>query len=547
MSPTITEIFGITIPGTRVGGNSIGSPTMQSRDHPFNRSTRPLLERRAQPQVVSTKKLQQQQQQHQYGQPKVPVRGYNDFNLISREYESWNSTNSHKGYPYGSPPSPTNETSDRLHRRQPDFQFSDLDDGYRRAQHHQHTVNQYTVNRNNSDDDDDDDDDDYDELVYHHNQLNAGGLKPISNTINNAQQQQQQLRRRLLDAASPGPLPPAPPQRLFQQHKTPPPPPRRTESPVAPKPVNAADIDGPFVFGVHHPNTFTPAYGTKAATLYGAATTTTTSTTISTTANSKDTKDMVASASPDSSQTSSDISCSGKSRRTLVKERKKNSKRTKTEKKEKSKNTTAEQRLSVAKSSSPTVKCVLVGDGAVGKTNLIVSYIQDRFIPQYEPTAFDKYNVDVNVDGRPICVTLCDTAGQDALDTLRQLCYPGTDVILLCFSVVRPESFRSLATKWEPEISKLKGVSVVLVGTQTDLRNDQATITGLQAQGEKPILVSTAWDFARKIGAKYVETSSHKKEGIKEVFDTAIWDALQSKEFSRRKRPLWKRLCCLTC
>jgi hypothetical protein len=34
----------------------------------------------------------------------------------------------------------------------------------------------------------------------------------------------------------------------------------------------------------------------------------------------------------------------------------------------------------------------LIGDGAVGKTNLIVSYIQDRFIPEYQPTVFDKFN-----------------------------------------------------------------------------------------------------------------------------------------------------------
>ncbi|EAT45769.1 AAEL002999-PA, partial [Aedes aegypti] len=152
---------------------------------------------------------------------------------------------------------------------------------------------------------------------------------------------------------------------------------------------------------------------------------------------------------------------------------------------------------------------------------------------------------DVSVDGRPICVTLCDTAGQDALDPLRQLCYPGTDVFLLCFSVVQPESFRSLATKWAPEVSKLRG-AVVLVGTQSDLRNDRSTALKLQIQGEKPVPVSAAWDFARKIGAKYIETSSHKKERIKETFDTAIWDVLQAREFNR-KRPLWKRMLCLTC
>ncbi|XP_050069676.1 uncharacterized protein LOC126557823 [Anopheles maculipalpis] len=492
-------------------GTGSTSSKMQSRDHPFNRSTRPLLERRAQPQVVSAKK------QFHYGagsgtvghQPKnQPTRGYNDFNLISRQYEI--SNHSHRGYPYGSPPSPTHDVGR-------DFQFSDIE-GPQRAQHHQRTVNQYTVNSNNSDDDDD-----YDELVYHHNQLNAAGNGVGLKVAN------QQLRRRLLDAASP--TPPVPPQRMV--HKTPPPPPRRTESPPSGSAGGPADLDGPFVFGVHHPNTFTPAYGTK-ATLYGAA---------ATTIGGKDVKDALHS-SPDSSQHSSDISTSEKSRRALVKE-KKNSKRSKIDKKDKTKQKLEKRTSDV--NAAPNVKCVLVGDGAVGKTNLILSYIQDRFTHEYVPTAFDKYNVDVSVDGRPIGVTLCDTAGQDALDTLRQLCYPGSDVILLCFSVVQPESFRSLATKWQPEISKLKGVSVVLVGTQSDLRNDQCTISKLQAQGEKPILFSSAWDFARKIGAKYIETSSHKKEHIKEVFDTAIWDALQSQEYSKRKRPLWKRLCCLTC
>ncbi|XP_053669974.1 uncharacterized protein LOC128720333 [Anopheles nili] len=491
MPPQILPILGSSTGGSKSSSSNSSSSKMQSRDHPFNRSTRPLLERRAQPQVVESKK----QYIAVFGSTMVPTRGYNDFNLISRQYEALNST---KGYPYGSPPSPTH-----------DFQFSDI----ARQQHHQRTVHQYTVNSNNSDDEDD-----YDELVYHHNQLNVGG-KGVS--------AQQQLRRRLLDAASPTPMPPAPPQRTIglvrhaqQSHRTPPPPPRRTDSPnQTPNAVGPADIDGPFVFGVHHPNTFTPAYDTKVV------------------------KDPLP-RSPDTSQHGSDTSSSEKSRRALVKE-KKNSKRTKSEKKEKPKQN-LEKRPSNEKP-PPNVKCVLVGDGAVGKTNLILSYIQDRFIHEYVPTAFDKYNVDVSVDGRPICVTLCDTAGQDALDTLRQLCYPGSDVILLCFSVVQPDSFRSLATKWEPEVSKLKGVSLVLVGTQSDLRNDQDTISKLQAQGEKPVPFSSAWDFARKIGTKYIETSSHKKEHIKEVFDTAIWDAMQSQEYHRRKRPLWKRLCCFTC
>lgn len=88
---------------------------------------------------------------------------------------------------------------------------------------------------------------------------------------------------------------------------------------------------------------------------------------------------------------------------------------------------------------------------------------------------------EVEVDGAPIHVTLCDTAGQDTLDALRELCYPGSDVFMVCFSVVNPDTFRSVQAKWIPKLAKvLRTASVILVGTHADLRNDQSTIARLQ-------------------------------------------------------------------
>ncbi|KAJ1078120.1 hypothetical protein K5549_011447 [Capra hircus] len=58
------------------------------------------------------------------------------------------------------------------------------------------------------------------------------------------------------------------------------------------------------------------------------------------------------------------------------------------------------------------LKCVVVGDGAVGKTCLLMSYANDAFPEEYVPTVFDHYAVSVTVGGKQYLLGLYDTAGQ---------------------------------------------------------------------------------------------------------------------------------------
>lgn len=171
------------------------------------------------------------------------------------------------------------------------------------------------------------------------------------------------------------------------------------------------------------------------------------------------------------------------------------------------------------------IKSVVVGDGGVGKTCLLISYTTNTFPNDYIPTVFDNYSATIMIDGEPIKLGLWDTAGQAEYDRLRPLSYPQTEIFLCCFSVISPDSFYNVKSKWIPEIlhHSPKDILILLIGTKTDLRDDLHVLDELAEKNTKPISVDQGIKLAKELGAiQYLECSAASQVGVKEIFDYAI-------------------------
>ncbi|KFM69417.1 Rho-related BTB domain-containing protein 2, partial [Stegodyphus mimosarum] len=208
------------------------------------------------------------------------------------------------------------------------------------------------------------------------------------------------------------------------------------------------------------------------------------------------------------------------------------------------------------------IKCVVVGDTAVGKTRLICARACNAFLtlPQmlatHIPTvwAIDQYrNHEVLqrswmiVDGVNVSLRLWDTFGDHEKD--RKFAYGRSDVVLLCFSISSLQSLKNCKTKWYSEIKhNCPHAPIVLVGCKNDLRHMYRDEHFLELCRERSPFVRLIQEndmvsrdqgrqVANEIGAVYYETSVFTQYGVDEVFENAMRMAL----IARRQQRFWMK------
>ncbi|XP_065827441.1 uncharacterized protein [Oscarella lobularis] len=170
-------------------------------------------------------------------------------------------------------------------------------------------------------------------------------------------------------------------------------------------------------------------------------------------------------------------------------------------------------------------KILLIGDSSVGKTSLLMRFVDESFAPSYTATVGIDWKAKVvNLDGFAIRLQLWDTAGQERFNTLTANYYRGAMGVVLVYDITQPRTFKGVST-WISNVDEYASPSTckLLVANKTDLYADRE-IT--RAAGEA---------CAATYDAEYAEVSAKTGDGVDDAF-SRLARAIKAKQNRRDMR-----------
>ncbi|MEM4948384.1 MAG: ArgE/DapE family deacylase [Candidatus Jordarchaeales archaeon] len=172
-------------------------------------------------------------------------------------------------------------------------------------------------------------------------------------------------------------------------------------------------------------------------------------------------------------------------------------------------------------------KIVVIGDGGVGKTSLILRLTRNVFPTSYRPTlGADFASYKIELDNKIVTLQLWDLGGQPSFAHLRSFFYTEAKGGVIVFDLTNVKSFENVE-KWYDELTSVCGkVPVILVGNKHDLVN------------ERRVPRYEAERVARKIGALYFETSAKTRYMVDQAFTAIARLVLGIKEEAKKAAPL---------
>eukprot|EP00764_Aduncisulcus_paluster_P008075 gnl/Carplike_NY0171/2633_a3539_559.p1 GENE.gnl/Carplike_NY0171/2633_a3539_559~~gnl/Carplike_NY0171/2633_a3539_559.p1 ORF type:complete len:254 (-),score=87.09 gnl/Carplike_NY0171/2633_a3539_559:117-878(-) len=161
-----------------------------------------------------------------------------------------------------------------------------------------------------------------------------------------------------------------------------------------------------------------------------------------------------------------------------------------------------------------TLKCIVVGNGAVGKTSLITRFVKGEYTDEYKKTIgtdFLETEFYSESADEEVTLHLWDTAGQEVFSTITRSYYRGSALCILAFSTVDRASFDAIK-KWMSRVEEECGpIPMVIMQNKIDLLTDSSEVSLVDGDA-----------LAKELDLPIVRTCVKDERGVKELFDTLV-------------------------
>ena len=174
------------------------------------------------------------------------------------------------------------------------------------------------------------------------------------------------------------------------------------------------------------------------------------------------------------------------------------------------------------------LKFIIIGDSAVGKSNLLARFSDNRFINSHEATIGVEFGTKViSLNNLKYKLQIWDTAGLETFKSITRSYYRGAYGCLLVYDTTCRDSFESI-TYWLNDIKAHCNTEIVvaLVGNKVDRVKDCEVTT---AEGE---------EFAKANNLLFFETSAKTDHNINNTFTNIISEITHRTEKFRSKQSL---------
>uniref|UniRef100_A0A1B6FI41 small monomeric GTPase n=1 Tax=Cuerna arida TaxID=1464854 RepID=A0A1B6FI41_9HEMI len=166
-----------------------------------------------------------------------------------------------------------------------------------------------------------------------------------------------------------------------------------------------------------------------------------------------------------------------------------------------------------------TLKILIIGESGVGKSSLLLRFIEDTFDPDQATTiGVDFKTTKLTIDGNTVKLAIWDTAGQERFRTLTPSYYRDAQGAILVYDVTDKHTFNKLET-WLNELdtySTKSNIVKMLVGNKIDKSNNREVS---RDEGMK---------FAKRHATLFIESSVKTRDGVQCAFEELVQKIIQT-------------------